>query len=310
MLPAMKNAHSLALVLALCSTPALAGTPPNNPASVRPVDGVQPKLPEIPPPAAERMQPDRIPLEFTSGIPFVQVTVGAAAPERMMFDSGGMIGISVPQPTIERSGSVKVLEEKERFSDLQGQVHEVSKLVAQDVFVGKTRFPAVDGQVDTHWGGENNDAKLAEALQGGVIGLDMFAARPLMLDYKRRTMSIYAAGQESSADWKNWRSLPLGYGKDGPYLTLRVAGKPKKFVLDTGAQVNLIDAGKFQCASQCPRPRLSALADTGGKALLKQDAELVDLAGAPFDGILGAPFFRSYRAVFDVAGGKLHIAAN
>lgn len=253
---------------------------------------------------------DTIPLEFVSGIPFIQVTVGAAPPERMMFDSGGMIGISVPQSTIARAGSVKVLDEKERFSDLQGQVHEVSKLLAQEVVVGKTRFAVMDGRVDTHWGGESDDAKLAEALQGGVIGLEPFVKRPLMFDYKRSTMTIYAACQDSNADWKKWRSLPLGYGQEGPHVTLRVAGKARKFVLDTGAQVNLIDAAKFKCVSECPRPRLPALADTGGKPLLKQDAERIDLTGAPFDGILGAPFFRSYRVVFDVAGGKLHIAAN
>lgn len=253
---------------------------------------------------------DTIPLEFVSGIPFIQVTVGAAPPERMIFDTGGMIGISVPQSTIARSGSVKVLDEKERFADLQGQVHEVAKLVAQDVVVGKTRFADMGGRVDTHWGGESDDAKLAEALQGGAIGLEPFVKRPVMFDYRRRTMSIYAAGQGSGTEWKKWRSLPLGYGQDGPYVTLRVAGKPKKFVLDTGAQVNLIDAAKFKCASKCPRPRLPALADAVGKPLLMQDAERIDLAGAPFDGILGSPFFRSYRVVFDVAGGKLYIAAN
>jgi hypothetical protein len=105
------------------------------------------------------------------------ITVGAAPPERMMFDSGGKISISVPQSTIERAASVKVLDEKESFSDLQGAVHEVSKLVAHEVVLGKTRFPAIEGRVDTHWGGESNDAALAQALQGGVIGLDMFAGR-------------------------------------------------------------------------------------------------------------------------------------
>lgn len=253
---------------------------------------------------------DTIPLEFVSGIPFVQVTVGAAPPERMMFDSGGMIGISLPQSTIARAGSVKVLDEKHRFSDLQGQVHEVPKLVAQDIVLGKTRLPTVNGQVDTHWGGENNDVKLAEALQGGVIGLEPFVSSPLMFDYKRRTMSIYAAGQDSNADWKKWRSLPLGYGEEGPYVMLRVAGKLKKFVLDTGAQVNLLDEGKFNCSKKCPRPRLPNLADAGGNALAKQDAERIDLTGAPFDAILGAPFFRSYRIVFDLAGGRLHLAPN
>ena len=63
-------------------------------------------------------------------------------------------------------------------------------------------------------------------------------------------------------------------------------------------------------ASKGSRPRLPKLADADGKELLAQDAERIDLNGAPFDGLLGAPFFRSYRVVFDVQGGQLHIAPN
>ncbi|MCE3261915.1 MAG: hypothetical protein K0R43_994 [Pseudoduganella sp.] len=258
--------------------------------------------------ASASAAPDIVPLEFVGGIPFVKVTVGAAPAGRMMFDSGGMIGIAVPQSTIEQSGSVKVLDEKRRFSDLLGQVQEVPMLVARDVVLGATHLPPVSGQINTEWGGNGADADLDAARKGGVIGLEAFAERPLMFDYRRRTMSIYAAGDAHKQEWKKWRALPLSYGKEGPFVTLRVAGVPKKFVLDTGAQVNLVDSGKFACSAECPRPRLPELADAHGKALSVQDAERIDLANAPFDGILGAPFFRSYRVVFDVKGGQLHIA--
>lgn len=283
MLRTMKTSYPLAFLLALCSAPAAAQS-------------------------AAPAAPDIVPLEFVGGIPFVNVTVGAAPAERMMFDSGGMIGIAVPHATIERSGSVKVLDTKHRFSDLLGQVQEVPMLVANDVVLGATRLPSVNGQVNTEWGGKSADAELDVAREAGVIGLEAFAGRPLMFDYQRRTMSIYASGDTQAQEWKKWRALPLSHGKEGPFVMLRVAGKPRKFVLDTGAQVNLVDAGKFECSAECPRPRLSKLADAHGKALLVQDAERIELANAPFDGILGAPFFRSYRVVFDVKGGQLHIA--
>lgn len=253
--------------------------------------------------------PAVVPLEFIRGLPFIDVTIGAAQ-ARMMFDSGGALGLSVAEPTIAKAGSVKLLEKTYRFMDLNGKVYEVPELEAGEVAVGAARLGTVKGRVHTKWGGgdsEGPEAELTRARESGAIGLDAFAGRPLLFDYKQLTMSIYEPGEAPELDRSQWRSLQLGYGGEGPYVTLQARGKTLKFVLDTGTPVNLVDVNAFNCG-QCDRPLLGDLRDAGGQPLLVQDAERIDLGGAPFDGILGAPFFRSYRIVFDLAHRQLHIS--
>jgi hypothetical protein len=129
--------------------------------------------------------PDVVPLEFVNGIPFMNVSVGATS-SRMMFDSGGKLGISLPAATISQAGSVKVLDEKKKFQDLQGRVYETQRVIAEKVIVGSTMLAPVNGQVHLQWGGtpEGPEAELTKARAGGAIGLEAFTNFPLMFDYK------------------------------------------------------------------------------------------------------------------------------
>jgi len=249
---------------------------------------------------------DVVPLDFVNGLPFLNVTVGAAS-ARMMFDSGGKLGISLPAQTIEKSGSVQVLEEKKKFQDLQGKVYEVPRVMANKVLVGATLLAPVKGQVHAQWGGapEGPDAELTKARAGGAIGLEAFANFPLLFDYKRRTLSILDAGDMAQLAGPKWHALDLQYDGAGPVVTLVADGKQLKFVLDTGAQVNLLKLG-----GACDTNQACALRDVGGTLNLDMKILRTRLDGAPFDGILGAPFFRSHLVVFDVKAGKLYVAEN
>lgn len=246
---------------------------------------------------------DVVPLEFISGVPFIKVTLGAAS-SRMMFDSGGKLGISIPQEAIDQSGSVQVLDEKKKFQDLQGTVHEVPKVLANKVIVGTTLLAPVKGQVHTQWGGapEGPEAELTRARAGGAIGLEAFGNFPLMFDYRQGTLSILDAGQPAQPDYLKWHALDLQYDGAGPVVTLVAEGKQLKFVLDTGAQVNIIKPG-----IACDTNQACPLRDIGGTLNLSMKIHRANIGGAPFDGILGAPFFHSHRVVFDVAARKLYI---
>lgn len=247
---------------------------------------------------------DVVPLEFINGIPFMNITVGAAK-ARVMFDSGGRLGISLPATTIEQSGSVRVLDEKQRFQDLQGKAYEVPRIVADKVVVGSTMLAPLKGQVHTQWGGapEGPEAELTKARAGGAIGLAAFTNFPLMFDYKQGTMSILDEGEAAQLGLPKWRTLDLQFDGKGPYLTLVVEGKQLKFVLDTGAQVNVIKLG-----AACDTNQACELRDISGALNFSTKIYRMKLDGAPFDGILGAPFFRRHRVVFDVKAGKLHLA--
>ena len=254
---------------------------------------------------AAHAAPDVVPLQFINGIPFLDITIGSAS-TRVMFDSGGKLGISLPAETIEKSGSVQVLDEKKKFQDLQGKVHEVPKVIANKVIVGSTLLTTVKGQVHTQWGGapEGPEAELTRARAGGAIGLEAFANFPLMFDYKLGTMSILNDEEVAKLGLPTWRTLDLQYDGKGPVLTLVVEGKQLKFVLDTGAQVNVIKQG-----AACDTNQACELRDISGALDFSTKIYRVKLDGAPFDGILGAPFFRRYRVVIDLKARKLHIAS-
>ena len=249
---------------------------------------------------------DVVPLEFINGIPFLGVTVGAAS-SRMMFDSGGRLGISLPAEIIENSGTVQVLDEKQKFRDLQGNVYEVPKVMASRIIVGTTLLAPVKGRVHTQWGGapEGPEAELTKARAGGSIGLEAFANFPLMFDYRQRTLSILDAGQLAELGQPKWRALDLQYDGAGPLVTLVAEGKRLKFVLDTGAQLNLLKVG-----AACDTNQVCPLRDISGTLNFDTKIYRTQMNGAPFDGILGAPFFRSHRVVFDLKGNKLYVAPN
>lgn len=263
--------------------------------------------------------PDAVPLHFIGGLPFVFVRVGAVQAD-MMFDSGGPLGISIPEPAVAASGSVTLLPEKARFSDIQGKVYEVPRLVARDVVVGHTRLPPVDGRVHVQWGGAPEGAAdpLTRAREAGALGLAAFGDRPVLLDYAQRTMTVYPPGAGPRPDAPGWHALRLAFGKEGPYVMLRVGGKPLKFVLDTGSPITLVNTGSLPAAASgrcaaaagdCDPAALADVRDEGGQPLGALRAQPAALGGAPFDGLLGAGFFADRRVVFDVAAHRLLIAA-
>lgn len=272
--------------------------------------------------AAKAGAPDVVPLTFINGLPFVHVAVGAA-PTLLMIDSGGALGISLPQATVAEAGSVTLTDHKTRFSDLSGKVFEVQDLIADHVVVGATQLDRIHGRIHTQWGGapEGPEAELTKARQAGAMGLEAFGNRSLMFDYRQRTLSIFEPGEGPQANDPGWQTLQLDYGKEGPHVTLLVGGKPLKFVLDTGAQVNLVNPdalGPAPKAQSCEGPAaqdevcdprlLPDVRDTGGRPLDAIKAERVKLNGAPFDGILGASFFATHRVLFDITAHRLLIA--
>jgi hypothetical protein len=265
---------------------------------------------------------DVVPLTFVNGLPFATVKIGAVA-SRLMIDTGGSLSVSIPEQTIKESGAIRLLEQKTKFRDLQGQVHEVQNFVADQVTLGATKLGPINGQVHVQWGGapEGPEAELTNARQTGAIGLAAFGKRPVMFDYQLATLSLYELGERPQAGQQGWQALRLESGKIGPNVTLIVNGKPLKFVLDTGAQVNLVNnkslvpvAAESFCqpapkgADNCDPRDLGAVHDSNGQSLRNLKAERIDLNGAPFDGILGAPFFQSHKVLFDLAADRLLIS--
>lgn len=260
-------------------------------------------------------------LTFINGLPFTTIKIGAAT-TRLMIDSGGALGISIPQTTVSESGSVTLLDSKSKFRDIHGDVFEVQNLVANQVVIGSTPIGPIQGHIHTEWGGapEGPEAALTKARKAGAIGLGAFGARPLLFDYAQARLVIYAPGEGPAAGHPGWRTLRLAYGKEGPSVTLRIDGKPLKFVLDTGTSVNLVDAAMLapsapacsdaDAAREACDPRLLRdVRDESGQPMEAFQAERMNFSGAPFAGILGAPFFARRRVLIDLAGQRLLLAS-
>ena len=264
---------------------------------------------------------DSVPLRFIDGLPFASVKVGSVT-SSMMIDSGGSLGISLPEATLSKAGSVTMLDRKTKFKDLQGKVYEVQDLLARQVVVGNTSLDAVEGRVHVQWGGapEGPEAELTRARRTGAIGLGAFGKRPLMFDYRLGTLTMFGPGEGPQAGQQGWRALRLDYGKEGPNITLLVNGKPLKFVLDTGTPVNLVNQDSLVPVSAhaacqqatgkpgCDSREIGLVQDSSGNALDNFSAERAPLQGAPFDGLLGGPFFRQYRVLFDLSAHRLLIS--
>lgn len=262
--------------------------------------------------------PDSIPLEFIDGLPFVDVAIGATH-ARLLFDSGGPLGISIPSSTIAAAGSVTVLEHKSKFKDLQGRLYEVPDVLAARVVVGHTALADVPGREHVQWGGAGAgaDTPLTRARTAGAIGASAFGNLPLLFDYRRGTLAIYAAGAGPRAGDAGWQALALDYGKEGPSVRLRVGDRLLRFVVDTGSQVDLVDPARLPAApcsivgaavAACDPRTAPDVRSEDGQALGPMTFERIALHGAPFDGVLGTPFFAHHRVLLDVAAHRLLVA--
>jgi hypothetical protein len=258
-------------------------------------------------------EPDTVPLHFINSLPFVGVRVGAVGSD-MLFDSGGPLSISIPPSAAAASGAVTLLAEQAKFRDIQGEVHEVPMVVAKDIVIGRTPLPPVRGRIHVQWGGapEGPDAPLTRARQAGAVGLGVFGDRPVMLDYAHGTMTLYAPGEGPQPGDAGWQTLRLEFGRIGPSVVLDVAGKPLRFVLDTGSPVTLVKPDSLPTkdgAGDCAPCLLSNVRDDSGHPIDALRVHTVALGDVPFDGLLGAPFFSDRRVVFDVAAHRLLISA-
>jgi len=264
--------------------------------------------------------PDVVALTISDGLPVATVKIGAAT-TRLIIASGDAPGISIPQTIVRASGSVTLLDTKTSFRDIHGIAYELQHLVANRVVIGSTPLEPIQGRLQAEWRAvpEGFDAGPTKARPTGTIGLAAFGERSLMFDYAQAQLSIYAPGEGPKAGDQGWQALRLGYDQEGPSVRLRVNGKTLRFVLDTGATINLVDADAVSLSDvPCPPAEAARFAcgpdvlrdvrDESGRPVEAFRAERMSFKGVPFDGILGAPFFQRHRILIDLTGRRLLIA--
>lgn len=271
-------------------------------------------------------EPSTQALEFVQNLPFLNVKVGNAN-TRLMFDSGGQLGVTLSKDVITAAGNVKLLDHTSKHGDAAGHVFEVRDILAEQIEVGGVVLKDVPGNEHYKWGleassdGSGPPKELVDAQRNGTIGLAAFGEHALMFDYASKSLTIFDVDPQTTLDPKQWWVLPLSFDKRGPLVNMRMGSQSLTLALDTGASANILmpavlGSKRYQAACKhkpkggnyCGHLDVKDFATPDGVSFGTLGMELVELKGVPFDGLLGAGFFGQHKIIFDVAHGHLWVS--
>lgn len=256
-------------------------------------------------------------------LPLIPVTLGTVT-THLMLDTGGQIGITVPEALVGPATGVFLTGRQERRIDATGKVSRVRQLIAPIVDLDTAKLGPVAGSVNYEWGLRINDDErmpTPESLNAGVIGLGALSSHNLLLDMAQQRLLLYARGSAEQPDIAAWRQIPFTYDESGILVTLTADGVPLRFSLDTGASSSMLsrDAAIFAkrpspCAGEqaddahCGMWRLEPL-ESEGAPFAGVDVLVAPMAGVPFDGLIGMDFLRAHKVYIDFDTRTLHVVA-
>lgn len=274
---------------------------------------------------ASLASPTVIPVKIADdlGVPFIRVTLGTVKAD-LMLDTGGQIGITVPETLITPTTGVFLTGRQERRTDVTGKIFHVRQLIAPDVYLDTAKLGPVAGALHYDWGLRINDddrMPAPESLKAGVIGLGALSSRNMLLDMAQQRLLLYERGGMERPDLSSWQHVPFVYDYEGIVITLHADGVPIRFSLDTGASTSILrdDAAIFTqrpspCAGKqaedthCGIWRLTR-PESHGMPLDDLDVLVVPMASVPFDGLIGMDFLGSHKVFIDFDTQTLHIQA-
>ncbi len=162
----------------------------------------------------------------------------------------------------------------------------------------------------------------------GLIGGEVFADGILYLDYKNQKWAVIDEIDESE------KILEISFELVEHFLVLKVEvdHKERRFVMDTGAEINLMDEKVFRALTKEMIKSSSELAIQGAsqenigspcavldaiyineQEFAEQTFSIVDFGfineglKEPFDGLIGFPFFQDKKIAFDFKSEKIYL---
>jgi len=260
---------------------------------------------------------EKVPLRFIDTLPVVQVQLGDIKAD-FLLDTGGQIGITVPAPLINAATKVTLRDEFQKTGDAAGHTFSVQKLTATSVGLGATQLGPVDGLVNYKWGLSVGPEGAPEVTKKGVIGLKALSSRNLLLDVPNGSMTLFQKGGADAPDVTGWHKAPFEYDARGLVVKFMVNGVPAAMSLDSAATSSMIrkDAAIFtKTRSPCKKGKDEAFCgmttlssiESGGVSFGKLPVAVVQMAGIPFDGLLGIDFLRTRLVYVDFDGHVLYV---
>lgn len=162
----------------------------------------------------------------------------------------------------------------------------------------------------------------------GLLGGDVFSEGILFLDYKNKKWAVKKELDKSD----NILEMSFELVEHFLVLTVEVDNKMRRFVMDTGAEINLMDEKVFRSLNKSMIKSSSELAIQGAsqenigspcavidaiylndKKFSEQTFSIVDFAfineglDNPFDGLIGFPFFENKKIAFDFEKEKIYL---
>lgn len=251
-----------------------------------------------------------IPVRFIDGLPVIEVQLGAIRAD-FLLDTGGQLGITVPQPLINSATGVKLGIEQRKMVDAAGKVFMVQSVVASTLRLGAAELGPVDGLVNYKWGLKVGPGDAPEVTNKGAIGLGALSSRNVLLDLGAGQIMLFDKGEPSRLDAAGWPSVPFTYDKSGVVIQIDVNGATAARSLDTAATTSMLrkDAklfasiaspcsGKPRTATFCGMKRLGGV-QAGKSHLGSLTVAVVQMGSVPFDGLLGIDFFLARKVFID-----------
>ena len=237
-----------------------------------------------------------VPFTLEAGLITVPVDVGGRTLP-LMLDLGDFRAISLTSAVLD-TVPVEFTGQYDTFTNFAGDQLRARRFVVRNVGLGTLEHDALTGSEDVY------DPHNPSPNPYGAIGRAFFADGRLTMDYRAGTLTL---ADEPLAD-----ALVLPLDTTGGMLRVQavVDGKPLRLLVDTGAQVSVINPGHFAENTLFQDTHSAYRADSlsvDGKDLGQVVLLRMELGVPDFDGILGGDVLGRYLLQVDLQAGCLRL---
>lgn len=178
-----------------------------------------------------------IDMEVSNNLPFIRLKLENEE-VKFMLDTGARNQVLVlEKDIIAKLTSLIPFSVMERSTDITGKMFTVKKYILPKFNIGDISFVQLRVVEDSNWGLKSGGS----IDKDGVIGLELFLEKGIILDYPNRKLVIIDRKMPEEYDCDNWHNLQFKVDRDGVSIFANIDGKgEKRFILDTGSTISLI----------------------------------------------------------------------
>lgn len=172
--------------------------------------------------------------EPSLGNPLIELSIKNQK-KLLLIDTGAAkLSLSMKSDFLEKNA--RKTEQKHRFQNLDGEISESSLWELPEIEIGNTKIKNVLASPDGAEGISIGKApEEAETLQG-IVGLQLFKGKKVVIDFRRNTFSFVDAFEGKICE-EYWYSFD-----DEFRFELALEGKKYRAVIDTGSNVSFANA--------------------------------------------------------------------